>query len=93
MKKIIYIFIIFIKNFIKNKNYNFFLYHDEISKISENLGPGRHAMSVGPKLTVLGVLTNGVRAHVSRVGTHRSNEWEGMHGSITTIHAARDRVM
>jgi hypothetical protein len=54
MKKIIYIFIIFIKNFIKNKNYNFFLYHDEISKISENLGPGRHAMSVGSKLDVFG---------------------------------------
>jgi hypothetical protein len=55
MKKIIYIFIIFIKNFIKNKNYNFFLYHDEISKISTKIGPGRHAMSVGSKYDVLGV--------------------------------------
>jgi hypothetical protein len=54
MKKIIYIFIIFIKNFIKNKNYNFFLYHDEISKISTKIGPGRHAMSVGSKLDVFG---------------------------------------
>jgi hypothetical protein len=54
MKKIIYIFIIFIKNFIKNKNYNFFLYHDEISKISEKIGPGRHAMSVGSKMDVFG---------------------------------------
>jgi hypothetical protein len=55
MKKIIYIFIIFIKNFIKNKNYNFFLYHDEISKISIIFGPGRHAMSVGPKYGYLDV--------------------------------------
>jgi hypothetical protein len=40
--------------------------------------------------TFFGVLTNGVRAHVSRVGTHRSNEWEGRHGCVITIHAARD---
>jgi hypothetical protein len=52
-------------------------------------------MSVGPKLGVFGrntrVLTNGVRAHVSRVGTHRSNEWEGRHGERAFIHAARDK--
>ena len=28
--------------------------------------------------------------HVSRVGTHRSNEWEGRHDGLSTIHAARD---
>jgi hypothetical protein len=28
--------------------------------------------------------------HVSRVGTHRSNEWEGRCGDIAIIHAARD---
>jgi hypothetical protein len=92
MKKIIYIFIIFIKNFIKNKNYNFFLYHDEISKISTKIGPGRHAMSVGPKLTVLGVLTSGGRVNVSRFGTHRSNEWEGRCGYVVVFHAARDNT-
>jgi hypothetical protein len=40
--------------------------------------------------TFFGVLTNGVRAHVSRVGTHRSNEWEGNRGWLPAIHAARD---
>ena len=65
----------------------------EISKISMNFGPGRHAMSVGPKYDVLGVfrvLTNGVRVNVSRFGTHRSNEWEGKYGAVVVIHAARD---
>jgi hypothetical protein len=28
--------------------------------------------------------------HVSRVGTHRSNEWEGSCGWLLSIHAARD---
>ena len=41
--------------------------------------------------TFFGVLTNGVRAHVSRVGTHRSNEWEGRCGWLMSIHAARDQ--
>jgi hypothetical protein len=44
----------------------------------------------GQKWTFLGVLTNGMRAHVSRVGTHRSNEWEGRYGECIVIHAARD---
>jgi hypothetical protein len=30
--------------------------------------------------------------HVSRVGTHRSNEWEGRHGQLAVIHAARDKL-
>jgi len=85
MKKIIYIFIIFIKNFIKNKNYNFFLYHDEISKISIDFWTGEACYVRGAKIGCFrrntGVLTNGVRAHVSRVGTHRPNEWEGRHDS------------
>jgi hypothetical protein len=46
----------------------------------------------GQKWTFLGVLTNGVRAHVSRVGTHRSNEWEGRCGRLAAIHAARDNT-
>jgi hypothetical protein len=29
--------------------------------------------------------------HVSRVGTHRSNEWEGRCGNYPVIHAARDQ--
>jgi hypothetical protein len=49
MKKIIYIFIIFIKNFIKNKNYNFFLYHDEISKISIDFWTGEACYVRGVK--------------------------------------------
>jgi hypothetical protein len=47
-------------------------------------------MSVGSKIGVLGVLTSGTRVNVSRLGTHRSNEWEGRHGRVTAIHAARD---
>jgi hypothetical protein len=31
-------------------------------------------------------------SHVSRVGTHRPNEWEGRHGVLAHIHAARDRT-
>jgi hypothetical protein len=50
MKKIIYIFIIFIKNFIKNKNYNFFLYHDEISKISIDFWTGEACYVRGAKI-------------------------------------------
>jgi hypothetical protein len=30
--------------------------------------------------------------HVSRVGTHRPNEWEGRHGRRIAFHAARDHV-
>ena len=54
-------------------------------------------MSVGPKYGVLGiitvrcVLTSGGRVNVSRFGTHRSNEWEGMYDSVFAIHAARDQ--
>jgi hypothetical protein len=48
-------------------------------------------MSVGPKWTFLGVLTNGVRVNVSRFGNHRSNEWELRHGRSFAIHAARDQ--
>ena len=47
----------------------------------------------GQNWTFLGVLTNGVRAHVSRVGTHRSNEWEGKNGECIVIHAARDQEL
>jgi hypothetical protein len=54
MKKIIYIFIIFIKNFIKNKNYNFFLYHDEISKISIDFWTGEACYVRGAKMDVFG---------------------------------------
>jgi hypothetical protein len=50
-------------------------------------------MSVGPKWTFLGVLTNGVRVNVSRFGTHRPNEWDGRCGSLFVIHAARDKVV
>jgi hypothetical protein len=32
-------------------------------------------------------------SHVSRVGTHRPNEWEGRHGVCVHIHAARDRTL
>jgi hypothetical protein len=35
----------------------------EISKISENLGPGRHAMSVGAKNGVLGVFRENKFSH------------------------------
>ena len=31
--------------------------------------------------------------HVSRVGTHRSNEWEGGHDRWVAVHAARDMGM
>jgi hypothetical protein len=51
-------------------------------------------MSVGPKYGVLGsfrVLTSETRVNVSRFGTHRSNEWEGMYDSVFAIHAARDQ--
>jgi hypothetical protein len=81
MKKIIYIFIIFIKNFIKNKNYNFFLYHDEISKISIDFWTGEACYVRGAKIWGFGVLTSGTRVNVSRFGTHRSNEWEGGYAS------------
>jgi hypothetical protein len=54
-------------------------------------GPGRHAMSVGSKMDVLGVLTSGGRVNVSRFGNHRSNEWELRHGRSSAIHAARDQ--
>jgi hypothetical protein len=54
MKKIIYIFIIFIKNFIKNKNYNFFLYHDEISKISIDFWTGEACYVRGAKIGCFG---------------------------------------
>jgi hypothetical protein len=47
-------------------------------------------MSVGPKWTFLGVLTSETRVNVSRLGTHRSNEWEGRHGIVSDIHAARE---
>jgi hypothetical protein len=53
-------------------------------------------MSVGPKLWVLGsfrVLTSETRVNVSRFGTHRSNEWEGRHGNVPVIHAARDNTV
>jgi hypothetical protein len=90
MKKIIYIFIIFIKNFIKNKNYNFFLYHDEISKISIDFWTGEACYVRGAKIGCFGVLTSGTRVNVSRFGTHRSNEWEGRYDGQQSIHAARD---
>jgi hypothetical protein len=32
-------------------------------------------------------------SHVSRVGTHRSNEWEGRHDRWVAVHAARDLDM
>jgi hypothetical protein len=38
----------------KNKKFIFYTLRDEISKISWIFGPGRHAMSVGPKLTIWG---------------------------------------
>ena len=47
-------------------------------------------MSVGPKLGVLGGLTSETSQNVSRVGTHRSNEWEGRCGRPIAFHAARD---
>jgi hypothetical protein len=40
-------------------------------------------MSVGPKLGVLGGLTSETSQNVSRLGTHRSNEWEGVNGLIS----------
>jgi hypothetical protein len=90
---------------IKIKIY-FYTRRDEISKISLFFGPGRHAMSVGPKWRDLGVkgrvtivtdaaslshLDSDRIKHVSRVGTHRSNEWEGRCGWLSAIHAARDQ--
>jgi hypothetical protein len=90
MKKIIYIFIIFIKNFIKNKNYNFFLYHDEISKISIDFWTGEACYVRGVKIWGFGVLTSGVRVNVSRFGTHRPNEWDSGHDRWVAVHAARD---
>jgi hypothetical protein len=38
----------------KNKKFIFYTLRDEISKISWIFGPGRHAMSVGPKYDDLG---------------------------------------
>jgi hypothetical protein len=38
----------------KNKKFIFYTRRDEISKISLFFGPGRHAMSVGPKWRDLG---------------------------------------
>jgi hypothetical protein len=90
MKKIIYIFIIFIKNFIKNKNYNFFLYHDEISKISIDFWTGEACYVRGAKIGCFGRVTSETSLNVSRFGTHRSNEWEGRCGVLVHIHAARD---
>ena len=49
-------------------------------------------MSVGPKLGVLGGLTSETSQNVSRLGTHRSNEWEGRCGYAVVIHAARDNT-
>jgi hypothetical protein len=61
-------------------------------------------MSVGPKYGFFGLRLSQMRhrsvtlcmmrcciKHVSRVGTHRSNEWEGRHGGWASVHAARDR--
>jgi hypothetical protein len=67
----------------KNKKFIFYTLRDEIYKISWIFGPGRHAMSVGPKLGVLGGLTSETSQNVSRLGTHRSNEWEGVNGLIS----------
>ena len=65
-------------------------------------------MSVGSKIDDLGVkgrvtivtdaaslshLDSDRIKHVSRVGTHRSNEWEGRHGIVIDIHAARDSIV
>jgi hypothetical protein len=89
----------------KNKKFIFYTRRDEISKISLFFGPGRHAMSVGPKwrdlrrLGSFGLRLSQMRhryatlstiTHVSRVGTHRPNEWEGRYGRVRAIHAARD---
>jgi hypothetical protein len=91
----------------KNKKFIFYTRRDEISKISLFFGPGRHAMSVGPKWRDLGVkgrvtivtdaaslshLDSDRIKHVSRVGTHRSNEWEGIYARSVAVHAARDRT-
>jgi hypothetical protein len=61
-------------------------------------------MSVGPKLGVFGSRLSQMRhrsvtlcmmrcciKHVSRVGTHRPNEWEGGHDRWVAVHAARDK--
>jgi hypothetical protein len=51
-------------------------------------------MSVGPKWGYLGsfrVLTSETRVNVSRLGTHRSNEWEGNNECLFAVHAARDQ--
>jgi hypothetical protein len=74
----------------KNKKFIFYTLRDEISKISWIFGPGRHAMSVGSKIDDLGGLTSETSQNVSRLGTHRSNEWEGNRGWLPAIHAARD---
>jgi hypothetical protein len=62
-------------------------------------------MSVGPKYGFFGLRLSQMRhrsvtlcmmrcciKHVSRVGTHRPNEWDGVCGNVTVVHAARDTV-
>jgi hypothetical protein len=41
---------------------------------------------------VLGGLTSETSQNVSRLGTHRSNEWEGGDGNVFVVHAARDII-
>jgi hypothetical protein len=57
LKKIINYFFIFYKKFIKSKiNIYFFYIMTKFLKFLSIFGPGRHAMSVGPKYGVLAYL-------------------------------------
>jgi hypothetical protein len=59
-------------------------------KFHEFLDRGGMLCPWGQNMGFWAVLANIMSKHVSRVGTHRSNEWEGRHGVVFDIHAARD---